>query len=122
MRRKMTADKIHAQLDKLRRKANVSAYVILLKGEHVGTVRLSWPRDGAGRLTALAADWTRTKPDDVEFRQWTRWQYGTATGCGYDKATAALSGMTIAGITIHDDGYRWANQLEAANLTVIEAV
>lgn len=57
----------------------VSAYVIARNGERVATVALKFPKDGAGRLYAyvhwLGAPMVR----------------GQASGCGYDKRSAAVS-------------------------------
>ena len=119
--------RIHAALNRLDQKANVSGFVVIDSAcKHVGTVRFSYPRDGAGKLVALAADWSADRPRDAEgkadFSNWTPWQYGTANGGGYDKHTAAMSGMTIAGVVIKDDGHRWNDQLRAAGLTVLQAV
>lgn len=59
--------------------ANVSAYVIAKDGERVATIAFKYPRDGAGRLMAyvhfLGAPMAR----------------GFASGCGYDKHSAAVS-------------------------------
>lgn len=121
-------ERIHNALRRVDQKANVAGYIVLKGADHVGTVRFSYPRDGAGRLVALAADWTAERPrreDDptrADFENWTPWQYGWASGGGYDKHTAALSGMTIAGVRIRDDGHGWNNQLRDAGLTVLQAV
>ena len=121
-RKSITCSRIHAALDRVRHKSNVSGYVVMNGAEHIGTVRLSYPRDGAGRLIVLAANWAAARPQGVEFTAWTPWQYGAANGCGYDKATAALSGMTIGTVTIKDDGWDWSRQLRDAGYSVIEAV
>lgn len=124
---KQRVDRIHAALHHLDEKANVAAFVVLNPaGAHAATVRFSFPRDGAGKLQCLAADWLAPRPLAVDslpdFETWTPWQYGCASGCGYDKCTAAMSGMTIGGCKIHDGGERWDSQLRAAGYTVIQAV
>jgi hypothetical protein len=106
----------------MERKANVSGYIVLKGAEHVATVRFSYPRDGAGKLVAMVADWMLAKPEDVDFRHFTRWQYGWANGYGYDKASAAVSGMKIDGITLKDDGWSWDRQLRDAGYQVIQAI
>jgi len=116
------ADKVHEYLRKFEQRTNVSAYIVMRGAEQVGTVRFHYPRDGAGKLTAFAADWTKDMPEGVDFKEWTRWQYGWATGYGYDKRTAAVGGMTIAGVTLKDQGWDWAHQLREAGLTVIQAI
>lgn len=120
---KLTASKTHDKLRALEARTNVHAYVVLNeKCEHVGTVRVHYPRDGAGRLTVAAADWTLDRPEGETWQTFTRWQIGTASGGGYDKATAAAGGMTIAGVTLADQGYDWCHQLQNAGLTVLQAV
>ena len=116
------ADKVHEYLRKYDQRANVAAYIVMKGAEQVGTVRVHYPRDGAGKLVAFAADWTKEMPAGVDFKDWTRWQYGWSTGYGYDKRTAALGGMTIAGVTLADQGHDWTDQLRKAGLTVIQAV
>ena len=126
-RKTISADRIHKACDALDRKANVSGFIVLdSAGKHVGTVRFSYPRDGAGKLIAIAADWTAERPRDAkgepDFKNWTPWQYGYANGGGYDKHTAALCSMTIGGHRIEDGGYRWDSQLRTAGFQVFQAV
>lgn len=121
------AARIHEALRSMDRKANVAGYVVIDQaGEHIGTVRFSYPRDGMGRLQALAANWKAERPKDdkgePDFTNWTPWQYGWASGCGYDKATAALGGMTIGTVTLQDQGKDWSNQLRDAGYRVLQAV
>lgn len=124
MARKLTADQIHDRIRKLEDRTNVSAHVVLnANGDHVGTIRFHYPRDGAGRLTAICADWTLTLPTDAAaYEAWTRWQIGTASGWGYDKRTAALGGLTVGVVTFAPQGYCWDSQLRAAGYQVIQAV
>lgn len=125
----LTVRRIHDALTKVDNKANVAGYIILdAKGEHVGTVRMSFPRDGAGRLVILAANWSAERPRNqndptlADFTNWTPWQYGSANGCGYDKATAAMGGMTIGTCILADSGHRWSDQLHTAGYRVIQAI
>lgn len=122
--RKITADQIHERLKKLEDRANVAAYIILdAAGQHIGSVRFHYPRDGAGRLTCSAADWSLPVPaDDAERHAWTRWQLGWADGYGYDKHTAATGGMTIGTVRIVGQGNGWDSQLRAAGYQVLQAV
>lgn len=126
-KRARTVQRIHDALRRVDQKANVAGYVVLdSTGEHIGTVRFSYPRDGAGRLVALVANWAAERPKDEnglgDFTNWTPWQYGTANGCGYDKATAAISGMTIGACTVQDSGWDWTRQLRDAGYRVIQAI
>lgn len=120
--------RIRDALKRCEQKANVAGHVVLNSdGVHVGTVRLSYPRDGAGKLQVLVADWTSKRPKDpktgqADFDNWTPWQYGWANGGGYDKATAAMHGMHVGGCTIEDGGHNWYNQLRNAGMIVIQAV
>jgi hypothetical protein len=69
-----------------------SAYVIVHpNGKQYGKVKCAWPADGMGPLHVFMWDCNGTGI-----------QYGKASGCGYDKLTAALSGMTFDGITLRD--------------------
>jgi hypothetical protein len=121
---KLDPDALHARIQKLEDKANVEAFVILdATGQHIGTVRFHLPKDGAGRLTCSAADWSLAIPADAQEREkWTRWQLGWANGYGYDKRTAAMGGMTIGTVTLADQGRRWDAQLQAAGYRVIQSV
>ena len=117
-------ERIHNAMRAIEQKANVAGFVVLdAQGEHVGTVRFSYPRDGAGKLKAIAANWKAERPRDdkgeADFTNWTPWQYGWANGGGYDKHTAALSGMTIGTHRIVDSGERWDNQLHKAGYRVL---
>jgi hypothetical protein len=124
---KAQVEKIHNALRTADKKANVAGYIVLDSArDHIGTVRVSYPRDGSGQLKVLAADWTAKRPRDADgnpdFTNWTPWQYGWANGGGYDKATAALSGMCIGTVRIEDSGYDWAHQLRDAGYIVLQAV
>lgn len=127
MAKSANVERIHKSLRRIEQKANVAAWIILDKaGEHIGTVRISYPRDGIGRLQLLAANWAAERPRDkdgqADFSNWTPWQYGWASGCGYDKGTAAASGMTIGAVKIQDIGTYWHDQLRDAGYRVIQAV
>lgn len=127
MGKSKNVERIHNALRAVDKKSNVAGYIILdSAGEHIGTVRFSYPRDGAGKLQALAANWSAERPRDAagnaDFTNWTPWQYGWASGGGYDKHTAALSSMTIGTVTIADSGYDWSHQLRDAGYRVIQAV
>lgn len=126
-KKSIKADRIHDALRRLDQKANVAGYIVLdAAGEHVGTVRFSYPRDGMGKLIALVADWTVERPHNAagepDFAEWTPWQYGWASGCGYDKATAAVGSMTIGTVKFVDQGFNWDHQLRDAGYRVIQAV
>ncbi len=127
MAKSANVQRIHDALRRMEKKANVSAYVVIDKlGNHVGTVRFSYPRDGAGKLQALVANWAAERPRDdkgeADFTNWSPWQYGWANGGGYDKQTAAISGMNIGAANIIDCGYDWSHQLREAGYIVINAV
>lgn len=59
--------------------ADHSASAILMDGEHVASITIKYPKDGAGRLYAYV-HWLGTEM-----------QRGHANGGGYDKASAAIS-------------------------------
>lgn len=110
--------------------AQVSAFVVLDKGERVANVAFKYPRDGAGRLYAYV-HWFGVSM-----------VRGYASDGGYDKKSAAASAAAAritrqqqahdghdverqqAFITAlaKDDGYEWHHNLEAAGFTVFQAV
>jgi hypothetical protein len=107
MAKKSTVRRIHDAMDKAERSAwkRVRAYVVMKGADHVATIKIAYPADGAGRLVAFCFDCNAPMPEDAAAREnWTRWQMGTASGYGYDKLTAALSGMVIDGIRLSDHG------------------
>ena len=93
-----------------------AAFIVLRGSEHVATVRVAYPADGAGRLRVFV--WS----DDAEGKA-NRIQAGSATGYGYDKLSAAMHGMTIAGVRLdcNGTGGQW-RQLREAGFTVIQAL
>ena len=119
--------------------ANVQAFVIIgANGGKLATVALKYPKDGAGRLWAYV---------HVIGSQMAR---GSANGYGYDKASAAVCAALAkwaprhapsGGVELDDyekeararfamfkaaatsrDGYSWAQNLENAGFTVLQAV
>lgn len=88
----------------------VGAWVIINeKGDICGTVKILYPRDGAGKLTAIF--------HEHGFEP----QKGTASGYGYDKASAALSGASINGHYLVDSGRDWTDQLRDFGYKVYQA-
>lgn len=90
--------------------ARASAGVILKSGEIAGTFKIAYPKDGAGRLTVILHE-HGNEP-----------QIGHASGYGYDKRSAAFSGMVFGGITLQDSGRDWQDQLRDAGYTVYTAL
>lgn len=106
--------------------ANVSAYVILSKGEKVATIAFKFPRDGAGRLYAYV-HWLGVQM-----------QRGFAGGYGYDKRTAAVQAackkiewpIDLGTLGPEDfdnaiasaDGEHWDSALIKAGFEVMQAV
>lgn len=80
---------------------SASGYVIRTgtdgKPEILARIDVVRPVDGAGRLRVALLDCGH--PDG------SKWHYGTANGYGYDKLTAALEDMTVAGESLgnHSD-------------------
>lgn len=66
----------------------ISAWIILKEGKHIGTVHAHYSNGGVCTVNV----WDRNTPP----------QFGKAGGYGYDKFTAALSGMTIDGVRMYD--------------------
>jgi len=107
--------------------ARTSAAAILdSDGNHVANVTIRYPADGAGRLYAYV-HWLGTEM-----------VRGSASGYGYDKATAALAGAVRdrqqSGVHSHeaqqdfldalakDGAQRWDGALRAAGFTVLQVV
>lgn len=102
--------------------SRVGAYAILRDGQHVASVTIAYPKDGAGRLYAYV-HWIGT--------QMVR---GYAGGYGYDKRTAAIASAAHA-LAIEethaavphafrlalskDDGHEWDSQLRSVGYTVV---
>lgn len=69
---------------------SISAYIVLdKKGNEVATIRAHFGNSGAVLVNVFNRDGSP-------------FQYGRAGGYGYDKFTAALSGLVVAGITLND--------------------
>ena len=109
--------------------ARVEAYVVMRDGERVATIAFKFPADGAGRLYAYV-HWI-----GLEMVR------GFASGCGYDKRSAACSGAVYKSRTawghpanagpwagfcqaLHDgdNGAGWDRCLRDAGFTVLQAV
>ena len=108
--RQDTNARYFAALEKDSAFSRVSAYIILKDGKHAGTVKISFPRDGAGTLKAYIEDLTGEYPAR---------RIGKASG--YDKRSAALTGP-LCGVEIKDNGWSWDRQLTDAGLTIIQAL
>jgi len=118
----MSDDKFIVAVKRMeKRTAKVSAYAVLnpLNLSHRGRIVISYPQDGAGRLYAIA--WL-PGPNGEAVRH-----HGSATGYGYDKATAAMGGAAFYDLktgemkALVDQGYDFRHQLEKAGYSVIQA-
>ena len=109
---------------------SVSAFVIAKNGERVATIAFKFPRDGASKL------WAYVHWCGVPMVR------GSATGCGYDKRSAACASASRAIEKLHkteflnkcedqqafihamglDDGHGWDENLRRAGFTVWQAV
>ena len=104
-----------------KRTERFSAYVIVnpTDPKETGRVIISYPRDGIGRLYAVA--WLPGDGDCLRHHR-------SASGYGYDKASAAMSGAEFVNLkTGHqerllDNGYDWTTQLREAGWIVVQAV
>ena len=87
--------------------SRAGAKVIINKaGDICGTIKIAYPKDGAGILRVIFHEHGE-KP-----------QIGTAGGYGYDKLSAAISGMTFKGMTLADHPKNWEIQLREAGYQV----
>ena len=109
---------------------NVSAFVIAKDGERVATVAFKYPKDGAQRL------WAYVHWHGVPMVR------GFASGCGYDKQSAACASASRAIENLHakeflnkcadqvafiaamgkDDGRGWDDNLRREGFIVWQAV
>lgn len=76
---------------------SLAVHVIMKDGDHVGTVQAHFSMHGVCTVDV----WSRKNETDT-YLSLTR--QGRATGYGYDKFTAALSGAVIDGKVIFDHG------------------
>jgi hypothetical protein len=70
--------------------------------ERVARIVAVHPRDGAGRLRIGITDWWRLVDHPVYGKGYPSHYVASASGFGYDKITACLDGMTIAGFEVGD--------------------
>ena len=105
------------------RTSRVKAFVILnpqMPAWH-GRIVVSYPQDGMGRLNVIAWLPGENGSDVIQHA-------GSASGCGYDKATAAMGGAEFYDMKqcemsrLIDQGHDFRHQLEAAGYHVIQAV
>jgi hypothetical protein len=104
----------------------VAAYALIHDGKAIGRAAIKYPADGAGRLTFYLQLWGA------------RMVYGTASGGGYDKATAAFQDAaakmrpdpeygdsrpelaslrdTVKALAADPGGVRWSDRLERAGI------
>ena len=68
----------------------------VLRIQRIARIVVVYPIDGAGRLRCAVTDWGLSAQGEASH------YYGSASGYGYDKLTAALQGATIGGIEIGD--------------------
>jgi len=94
----MNQDTIHETFDRIT--ARIRSHAILKCGEPVGLVFVHYPADGAGRLKAFV------------YLYGLPTAYGSASGYGYDKATAAVY-AAIKSMKIDD---RTADEVGAAGV------
>lgn len=100
----------------------IAAWIVLSPaGNVVGKINAHY--GDSGTVTVDVWDWDPNRegsPDHVIFQQ------GRAGGYGYDKLTAALSGLAICGHTFtyhgHGDGPAGLYGLEAKGYKVVQAI
>lgn len=85
----------------------VGARVIINpKGDLCGTIKILYPKDGAGRLQVVLHEHGYGP------------QIGRASGYGYDKLSAALNGLKFADMILQDHPHNWERQLQEAGYKV----
>jgi hypothetical protein len=72
--------------------------------ERIARITAVFPADGAGKLRLAVTDWG---PAEAPFEDGARQYVVQASGYGYDKLTAALSGTSVGGVELgdHCDSY-----------------
>lgn len=73
-----------------------------------GKILVKHSKDGAGPLEVFLWDWSDFKGRVPDI------QYGRASGYGYDKLAAALSGLQFSGVTLQDHPKGWKESLKDA--------
>jgi hypothetical protein len=86
----------------------VGGYVILKDGIYAGKALVVYPTDGASKLQVNL------------FCPHAGIQYGKASGYGYNKLNAAMSGLIFDGYEIQYNSSRWDQQLEDLGYQVIQ--
>lgn len=90
----MNQDTVYKTFDRVT--SRIRSHAILRDGESVGFVLIHYPADGAGRLKAFVHLYGLPMA------------YGSASGCGYDKASAAVhaavKSMQIDDCTVDEVG------------------
>jgi hypothetical protein len=117
----MIDDKFLKAVVAMEKRTNCAAYAVINPAdpEKWGRIVISYPRDGAGRMYAIA--WL---PNGTE----TAHHCGHASGFGYDKKTAAMGGAEFLNLKtgqtdrLQDQGYSFEQQLRAAGYIVIQTV
>lgn len=90
---------------------NARVVAILKDGKIVGKILGAFSTQGQGRLYVSLWDWTEDGGHPGV-------QEGSAKGYGYDKFSAALTGMKFAGVTLQDHPRNWETQLREAGFVV----
>lgn len=106
---------------RMEKRTNCAAYAVVnpSEPERWGRIVISYPRDGAGRLYAVA--WLPNGSETLRHAN-------SAGGYGYDKATAAMGGAQFLNLKtgvverLADQGFDFTHQLRDAGYIVIRAV
>jgi hypothetical protein len=91
--KKPTLDQVCKILNNDRTRVAWVCRVVDGKIDKMTRILTQYPRDGAGRLTVCVSDW-----EGGEVRH----HIGRASGYGYDKRVAAMSGSYVGGVELGD--------------------
>lgn len=94
------------------------AYAIMRGSELVGKILCKYPTDGMGPLEVFLWDWSGDR--DVTREDFI--QRKTASGMGYDKLAAALSGLTFGEIVLRNHPTNWKDQIREAGYNLIQVI
>lgn len=122
-----TIESERAWIDTSAAARRISVYAILMPAKDMtvgkkmaGKVLVHYPADGMGRLTVNLYDWSNSAGiSEVG--------YGSASGCGYDKITAAMAGLKFADHVLEDHGGHnsiggWSHQIAALGYDVYQLI
>lgn len=100
--------KIYDKLDKFRNGLRSKVECVFKDGKIVAEITTRYPTNGMGNVQVFVYDHTKAGFDS-------RWSYGAAQDCGYDKQAGALECLTVCGVRL---SHNWKQDLYGAGFDV----